>query len=93
MAIEKLNQIEVDGWECRKLPPQLSRRFDFGSYSQTRSFLDDLADLSEAIGNYPNLHFAKEFVTVTISAADDGPLQDSELKFATQVNDLAAKYS
>lgn len=92
MATENLKPIEIEGWEYRKLPPQLTRRFDFESYSQTRAFLDDLADLSETIGNYPNLHFAKDFVTVTLSAADDGPIQESEADFACQVNDLAAKY-
>lgn len=92
MATDQLKSIEVDGWEYRKLPPQLTRRFEFDSYSQTRAFLDDLAELSEAIGNYPNLHFAKDFATVTIAAADDGPLQDAEAQFARQVTDLAAKH-
>jgi len=93
MAEETTLPIAIEGWETRKLPPQLTRRFDFDSYYNTRAFLDDLADLSETIGNYPNLHFAKDFVTVTISAPDDGALQEAEATFARQVNDLAAKFS
>lgn len=92
MASETVEPIKIEGWETRNLPPQLTRRFDFDNYSNTRSFLDDLAGLSESIGNYPNLHFAKDFVTVTISAADDGALQESEANFARQVNELAARY-
>ncbi|ANJ67049.1 hypothetical protein A9404_06325 [Halothiobacillus diazotrophicus] len=92
MAESTTPPISVEGWETRKLPPQLTRRFDFDTYAQTRGFLDDLAELSEAVGNYPNLHFAKDFATVTISAADDGALQESEATFARQVNDLAAKF-
>ncbi len=81
--------VTVEGWETRKLPPQLTRRFTFESYTLTRQFLDDLADLSEANGNYPNLHFAKDFVTVTIAAPDDGALTEAEAAFARAVNALA----
>lgn len=93
MAEDKTPPLTIEGWETRKLPPQLTRRFNFDSYSNTRAFLDDLADLSESIGNHPNLHFAKDFVTVTISAADDGALKESEAEFARQVTELAAKFS
>lgn len=81
--------ITAEGWDTRKLPPQMTRRFTFDSYAQTRQFLDDLADLSESNGNYPNLHFAKDFVTVTIAAPDDGPLNEAEAQFARQVTSLA----
>lgn len=92
MAENTVLPIAIEGWETRKLPPQLTRRFDFDSYAKTRAFLDELADLSESVGNYPNLHFAKDFATVTIAAPDDGALQEAEATFARQVNDLAAKY-
>lgn len=91
MAASKHDAISVEGWETRKLPPQLTRRFEFDSYAQTRAFLDDLADLSEELGNHPSLHFAKDFATVTI-APIEGELQQSEADFARQVNDLAAKH-
>ncbi|WP_407275380.1 4a-hydroxytetrahydrobiopterin dehydratase [Halothiobacillus sp. DCM-1] len=89
MSATPSTTIAVEGWETRKLPPQLTCRFTFNSYAQTRQFLDDLADLSESNGNYPNLHFAKDFVTVTIAAPDDGALNEAEAAFARQVNSLA----
>ncbi len=91
MSTAQTLPITVEGWDTRKLPPQLTRRFTFESYAQTRQFLDDLADLSEKNGNYPNLHFAKDFVTVTIAAPDDGALNAAEGEFASQVNGLAAR--
>lgn len=91
-ASKQEDLITVEGWETRKLPPQLTCRFEFESYAKTRAFLDDLADLSEEIGNHPSLHFAKDFATVTIAPADDGDLKQSEADFARQVTDLAAKH-
>lgn len=90
MAESKQAAIAVDGWDTRSLPPQLTRRFDFDSYAQTRAFLDDLAELSEAIGHHPNLTFAREYVTVSIDPIED-QLQQREADFASQINDLAAK--
>ena len=36
-----------EGWETRGKPPTLFRRFTFGNYTDTRTFLDALAELSE----------------------------------------------
>ncbi len=62
------------GWEERQKPLTWSRRFDFVDYAATRAFLDQLADLSESRGYYPNLNFARTFVVVAIQFDDASPL-------------------
>lgn len=64
--IRTLNQ-----WDTHKLPVGMSRRYEFGSYEETRQFLDDLANLSERTGFYPSLNFNRTQVTVRIQAETD----------------------
>lgn len=58
----------IPGWLKQDLPPLLSKRFEFESYSETRRFLDGVTRLSEKKQLYPNLSFGKTYVSVTIDA-------------------------
>lgn len=57
-----------DAWGIQKNMKGMTRRFDFESYSDTRRFLDDLADLSERSDYYPNLNFTRTHVNVNIES-------------------------
>jgi 4a-hydroxytetrahydrobiopterin dehydratase len=77
-------------WQLQRRPPLLTRRFNFSSYSETRQFLDQLADLSEREGYYPNLSFGKTYVVVSITPQVNRiGLEEEEYAFATQVDVLA----
>jgi pterin-4a-carbinolamine dehydratase len=77
---------EIDArWEVRQQPPLLTRRFEFPGYGQTRRFLDQLAELSQRVGLYPDLNFAKTHVNVSISAQ---ALGEPEFAFAREVDAL-----
>lgn len=77
------------GWEARGKPPTLFRRFAFGSYSETRAFLDALAALSEETGVHPqNINFGTTYVNVTLEAADGATLTDTDCDFARRVDAL-----
>ena len=78
------------GWQVQTKPPVMSRRFEFPDYDATRSFLDGLAKLSEKSGYYPDLNFAKTYVSVTV-AARDAALGADEYAFADRVDALAGK--
>lgn len=83
-------QALADGWQLHQRPAQLTRRFDFSSYSETRAFLDQLAELSERTGYFPNLNFGKTHVNVAIAARGDA-LDQEEIDFAAQVDALAGQ--
>lgn len=83
MDIDKLN----DAWTTQKRPAGLSRSYEFESYDATRQFLDDLADLSERVGYYPNLNFNRTQVKVTIEADADGLCQ-RDYDFAVETDAL-----
>ena len=76
----------VPDWQRQDLPPILTRRFEFESYAETRSFLDGIARLSEEAGLYPNLSFGKTYVSVTIDA--DGKKIGPDLIALAQKIDL-----
>jgi pterin-4a-carbinolamine dehydratase len=78
------------GWEAGERPPLLFRRFEFGSYAETRVFLDRLAALSQRAGLYPDLSFASRHVNVTIRGRDGGALGDAERAFAVEAAALGA---
>lgn len=79
----------VTGWSRGMRPDHLFRRFEFGSYAQTRRFLDELAQLSESMGVAPqNIGFGTTHVNVTI-AAEGQSLTDQDLLLAVRIGQLA----
>lgn len=82
-----------DGWRRVERPPSLFRRFEFKSYAETRTFLDRLADLSEALDLYPDLGFSTKHVNVTIHEVAGSKLGDREASFANRAELLAQEAS
>lgn len=78
------------GWDLQKLPVGMSRRYEFGSYEETRQFLDDLALLSDRVGYYPSLNFNRTQVTVRIQAEND-ELGQAEYHFATETDAILSQ--
>lgn len=78
-----------DAWEEIPKPPALYRRFEFSEYAVLRTFLDDMAEASEALGLYPNLSFGRTHVNVTIDAVDGQRLGDTERNLASRIDELA----
>lgn len=78
------------GWDARGKPPTLFRRFAFGSYGETRSFLDALASLSEETGVHPqNINFGTTYVNITLEAANGESLSEADAEFARRIDGLA----
>jgi pterin-4a-carbinolamine dehydratase len=70
--------------------PALNRRFDFGSYAETRRFLDQLADLSKRENYYPNVSFGKTYVNISIDAEGQVLLAERNSSFRNEMEALAA---
>lgn len=58
------------GWRRRQRPLRLERRLEFPDYDALRDFLDQVADLSEETGIYPNQSFGRTYVNLTLFAED-----------------------
>lgn len=82
----------IPKWQRQDLPPMLSRRFEFASYGETRSFLDGVAKVSEAAGYYPNLNFGKTYASVTIDA-DGKKLGPEAVALAQKIDALLPEAS
>jgi pterin-4a-carbinolamine dehydratase len=78
-----------EGWTEVERPPSLYRRFEFAAYSQTRAFLDRLADLSEETGLYPDLSFTRTFVNVTVYGPGGAAVGAEARKFAARTQAIA----
>ena len=83
---------EFNGWRVDKKPPVMTKKFTFESYEETRSFVNDLADLSEETDYYPNLTYSQTQATVTIYT-DEEELADNEYKFAEQTDNIADQHN
>jgi pterin-4a-carbinolamine dehydratase len=77
----------ADGWEQVERPPSLFRRYEFGSYRDTRAFLDRLAVLSAETNLYPDLGFGTKYVNVTIHHPGGPGL--AQVEFANRAAALA----
>ena len=76
----------------RGKPPTLFRRFTFGNYTDTRMFLDALAELSEETGTHPqNINFGTTYVNITLEADDSTELTETEHVLATRINELGSE--
>ena len=81
-----------EGWETRGKTPSLFRRFTFGNYTDTRTFLDALAELSEETGIHPqNINFGTTYVNITLEAEDRKELTDTEHTLAARINELGTE--
>ncbi len=81
-----------DKWSVQKRPPRLARRYDFASYGATRGFLDELAALSEQLGCYPDLNFARTHVNVSLGMNGDAP-GTTERDFAAAADAIATRHA
>lgn len=82
---------EIGGhpWRERTRPLRLERRVEFSDYEALRSFLDEVAALSESTEIYPNLSFGRTYVNFTLFAEEGSAQFGPELEaFARQVDAL-----
>ncbi len=78
-------------WQERKRPPRLERRYEFPDYEALRAFLERAAELSEREGFYPDLGFGRDYVNVTIHAAEgENELGNARRRFAVELDALLA---
>ena len=76
-------------WTERNRPARLERRYQFPDYGTLRDFLDRAAELSEKEGLYPDLGFGKDYVNVTIHAAEgEETVSEQQRRFAEELDAL-----
>ncbi|OZB47834.1 MAG: hypothetical protein B7X60_05335 [Polynucleobacter sp. 39-45-136] len=78
----------IPHWVRQNLPPLLSRRFEFATYAETRTFLDKVAKLAEEAKHYPNLSFGKTYVSVTLDE-DGQEIGAAVINLAQKIDALA----
>ncbi len=76
------------GWKQVAKPASLFCRFEFANYSETRAFLDALAEISEETGLFPDLGFGTSHVNVTIHCANGTAADLAETEFARRASSL-----
>jgi len=89
MAEDK-NAVAAPG--LKRVAP-INQRFEFGSYSQTRQFLDQLADLSKAEDYYPDTSFGKTYVNISIDSDGQATLHERNSSFIADMRALAVEAS
>ncbi|WP_200240888.1 4a-hydroxytetrahydrobiopterin dehydratase [Thiohalocapsa halophila] len=78
------------GWRRRQRPLRLERRLEFPDYDALRDFLEQVVDLSEETGIYPNQSFGRTYVNLTLFADDDsGEISAAAEAFAERVDGFA----
>ena len=68
-----------------------NQRFEFGSYAQTRKFLDELSDLSKREGYYPDVSFGKIYANISIDGDGQADLSERKSGFIADMQALASK--
>jgi pterin-4a-carbinolamine dehydratase len=70
----------------------LERRYEFGSYSELRDFLDRVAELSERESLYPDMGFGRDYLNIAIHV-DEGreTFSEKQRQFADMLETLFAE--
>ena len=79
----------LESWTEVERPPSLYRRFEFADYSETRAFLNRLANLSKETGLDPDLSFTRTHVTVTVCGSDGVTVDAEAREFAARAEAIA----
>lgn len=70
-------------------PDRLERRIEFDDYETTRRFLEQLNDLCEQHGRFPDISFGRTYVNLTLRPEqEDGLIGGDEQAFASAIDDL-----
>ncbi len=78
-----------EGWGKHERPPSLFRRFQFGTYSETRAFLDRLETLSKEVEYFPDISFGTTYANVTVHARNTTDITQDDSDFAQRATELA----
>ena len=68
-----------------------NQRFDFGSYAETRRFLDQLADMSKREDYYPDVSFGKTYANISIDSEGQAALRERNSSFIGNMQALATQ--
>ncbi len=86
--MSKKNEITAITAGSQERVAPFNQRFDFGSYAETRDFLDRLEDLSKRDNYYPNISFGKTYVNVSIDGEDQTALNERKSTFISEMKAL-----
>jgi 4a-hydroxytetrahydrobiopterin dehydratase len=66
-------------------------RFEFDGWRQTRAFVEQLSQLSERVGFYPNIDFGATYARVGIETPDRAWLAEAQISFVEEMERLAGQ--
>jgi 4a-hydroxytetrahydrobiopterin dehydratase len=80
---------ELDGWTLDVGGKSISRKFDFGNFSEAFAFMTRAALAAEKLGHHPDWSNVYKTVNVTLSTHDAGGLTELDLDLARRMNGFA----
>jgi len=81
-------------WQQRNRPMRLEKRYEFACYDDLRKFLDEVADVSERNGVYPDIGFGKTYANFTIHLdVGKSDITDQQREFAATLDSLDSSNS
>ena len=79
------NQIKKLMWNQRESPLRVEKRFEFEEYSRISKFMKMVDELCKLKKIYPNISFAKNFVSITLFLSSE-KLTKIEKDFSNQID-------
>lgn len=82
-----------DRWKQKDKPASLEARFEFQSFDNLRSFLDELAEHAESLDHHPNISFGRSHASVIIYAKGGDALGDVDFNLAKGIDDSFHRFN
>ena len=89
--MKDINELNAGETASQERIAQFNQRFDFGSYAETRRFLDLLTELSKREDYYPDVSFGKTYANISIDSDGQTILRERNSTFIADMQALATQ--
>lgn len=79
---------DLEGWRWNAGAKAISRRFDFGDFSEAFAFMTRVALIAETVGHHPDWSNSYDKVTIALSTHDAGGVTDRDIDMARRIEAL-----
>ncbi|MDG4812005.1 4a-hydroxytetrahydrobiopterin dehydratase [Hydrogenovibrio sp. 3SP14C1] len=79
-------------WKLKKQPASLEARFEFSSFDDLRTFLDEMAEQADLLDHHPNISFGRSHAAVIIYSKTE-ELNDVDFELVKGIDEAFLRVS
>jgi 4a-hydroxytetrahydrobiopterin dehydratase len=78
----------LDGWDGDATDDEIKKEFKFADFKASMVFVNEVADLANAVDHHPDIEIKYDVVALTLSTHSEGGITEKDLALAAQIDSL-----